>query len=325
MNKQELDEALQPFYANDQIGISVYAVLKGEDADPKQLDIEADALAGLKGMFLGNIQNEIIANGDLTVMNLSDSDERGNVIYEYDLDIPDELEALQDVTQTDDIELLGLANASLSNIKALIVEIGDNDGQLVLYKTMAPINIFGRGSFFMIKHETRLEQIDEEFLRVSPGFQLFSVGGSIFVMDLKTIEKNFGFHDVVRREAEAGVDSIEEMGVLENPETLRELINDVKFARRLTRVARSSPVLQQGIANESIIQFCRDFPKLSGKIRFNEDEDKIVLDTQVSKDLFLKMLMDNYLTSELTELHYESLAKDSAEAEPEEEEADAEE
>lgn len=314
MNKEELDDALQPFCAEDQVGVSVYAVLKGEDPTPKRLDIEAEALTGLQEMFLNNIRNEIINRDDLTVMNLSDSDERRNVIYQYDLDIPDELNALRNVTETDDIELLGIANATLGNIKALIIEIGNNDGQLVLYKTMAPINIFGRGSFFMIKHETRLEQIDEEFLRVSPGFQLFSVNNTLFVVDLKTIEKNFGFHDVVRREAEAGVDSIEAMDVLENPEALRELIDDVKFARRLTKVSRSSPVIQQEIGNESIIQFCRDFPKLAGKIRFNEDEDKIVLDTQVSKDLFLKLLMDNYLTSELTELHYESLAKDSAEA-----------
>ena len=111
-------------------------------------------------------------------------------------------------------------------------------------------------------------------------------------------------------------------------EPIDKCISKLKAERDYDEVIYMSPdgeTLKQGIANESIIQFCRDFPKLSGKIRFNEDEDKIVLDTQVSKDLFLKMLMDNYLTSELTELHYESLAKDSAEAEPEVEETDAEE
>jgi hypothetical protein len=108
------------------------------------------------------------------------------------------------------------------------------------------------------------------------------------------------------------------MDILENPEELRALIDDVRFARRLTKVGRSSPVIQQGISNASIIKFCRDFPKLAGRIRFNEGENKISLDTQVSKDLFLKLLMDNYLTSELTNLHYESLAKDSAENETDE-------
>jgi hypothetical protein len=47
--------------------------------------------------------------------------------------------------------------------------------------------------------------------------------------------------------------------------------------------------------------------------RFNQAEDKIILDSKVSKDLFIKLLMDNFLTSDLTKFHYESVAKDSLE------------
>jgi hypothetical protein len=42
------------------------------------------------------------------------------------------------------------------------------------------------------------------------------------------------------------------------------------------------------------------------------------LDTKVSKDLFINLLMDNFLTSELTKFHYASIAKDSVENETEE-------
>ncbi|WP_420868523.1 Kiwa anti-phage protein KwaB-like domain-containing protein [Alkalimarinus coralli] len=64
--------------------------------------------------------------------------------------------------------------------------------------------------------------------------------------------------------------------------------------------------------NNQIISFCKTFPKLANRIRLNEDETKIGLDTKVSKDLFIKLLMDDYLTSELTHFHYESVSKDSA-------------
>lgn len=312
MNKEELLVELQPFYAADGIGISLYAILKGEDQGPKRLDIEDKASEQLKEMFLRSMREAVIENTDASVMNLSDSDERKNAIYEYDLEVPEELAALQEVTEEDNIGLLGLANSTLTKIKALIVEIGDNERQLVLYKTIASINIFSRSSFFLKKAATRLEQISDEFLRVNPGFQFFSVSDTLFVMDVNSLEKRFGFHDIIRREAEAGVDSIEGMELIENPEVLRESINDIKFARRLTKVASSSPVIGN-VGNDSIILFCKQFPNLAGKIRFNQNENKILLDTQVSKDLFLKLLMDNYLTSELTRLHYESLAKDSAE------------
>jgi hypothetical protein len=93
---------------------------------------------------------------------------------------------------------------------------------------------------------------------------------------------------------------------------LHELLDDIKYARRFTKVAQASPVLEAKVPNEIIIKFCKNFPSLAGKIRFNSSEDKIILDTKVSKDLFIKLLMDNYLTSDLTKINYESVAKDYA-------------
>jgi len=144
-----------------------------------------------------------------------------------------------------------------------------------------------------------LEKIDDEFLRVSSGFQLLWINGELLVIDLNAIEKSFGFHEIITREAALGITSIESMELIKNPEVLRELLDDVKYARRFTKVAKASPVMKAGVANSSIINFCKNFPKLAGKIRFNEAGDKIVLDTKVSKDLFIKLLMDDFLTSEL--------------------------
>lgn len=316
MNANELKTALQPFFDNiDEIGVSVYAILKSQDdGEPRKLDIEAQALLGLKSLFMQSLREEIAERDELSVLNLSTSDERTNAIYVYDIEVPSELAAMENVSQSDNFPLLDLAQCDLSDIKALLIEIGNNIGQIVLYKTMAPVNIFGRASFFLKKDRHRLEQINEEFLRVSAGFQLMRINGELLVIDLAAIEKSFGFHEVIIREAALGVRAIESILLIENPDVLYELLDEVKYARRFTKVARSSPVLRAQVPNASIIQFCRSFPKLAGKIRFNDAGDKIVLDTKVSKDLFIKLLMDDFLTSELTNFHYESVAKDIAEA-----------
>lgn len=253
----------------------------------------------------------------MSVLNISSCDERLNALYVYDLEIPEGLGSLQAVIDEDNLPLLDLQDQQLGKIKALIVEIGNNAGQIVLYKTMAPINIFGRSSFFLKKSATRLEKLDDEFLRVSANFQLMRLDGELLVIDLSTIEKVFGFHDVIKGEAALGIASIEAAGLIENPDVLHELVDDVKYARKLTKVASSSPVIQKNIPSETVISFCRSFPALAGRIRFNENGDKVLLDTKVSKDLFINLLMDNYLTSELTELHYASVAKDSVDAETE--------
>lgn len=313
MNAEELKASLEQYYAEcESIGVNVYAILKdAEIPQPVKLDIESDALVGLKSLFIQSLRETISEKDELTVLSLSSSDERLDAIYVYDLELPEELTTLQTVIAQDNLPLLNLNDQSLASIKALLIEIGNNVGQVVLYKTMAPVNIFGRASFFLKKSASRLERLDDEFLRVSAGFQMLRINGVLLVIALESLEKNFGFHDVIKREAALGIAAIESAELVSNPDVLKELIEDVKYARRLTKIAKSSPVLKAGVSSESIIRFCQTFPKLVGKIRFNEEQNKVLLDTKVSKDLFIKLLMDDFLTSELTSFHYTSVAKDS--------------
>lgn len=314
MNKDELNASLNYFIENrDSIGITLYTVIKNEEK-PRKLDIESTALPDLKKMFLDTIDNDIVKN-DLSVVNLSSSDDRKNVLYEYDINIPNELSSLNDVNQSDRHLPFNFLDDNIKNVTALLIEIGDNENQVILYKTMARINIYGRKNFFLKKSDVRFEKINDEFFRISPNFQLIQVNGSLIVIDLKTIEKFFGFEEAIKKEAKIGIQAIEGMLLIENPETLHELVEDITFARKLTRVSKASPVLKAEIPNSKIIEFCKKFPKLKGKIRFNSDESKIQLDTRISKDLFIQILMDDFLTSELTNFHYTSFTKDEAETE----------
>jgi DNA-binding GntR family transcriptional regulator len=136
---------------------------------------------------------------------------------------------------------------------------------------------------------------------------------------LNTIEKSFGFHDVIKREAMIGLEAIREMSIVSNIGTLEELIDNVGFARRLTKIARNSPVIRNNIPNANIISFSMNHPAVRNKMRYTPDGSQFALDTKVSKDLFIKLLNDDFLTSELTSLYYDSLAKDNIETENEQE------
>lgn len=249
MTADELRVALENFFENkDGMGVCMYALMRGDDPGPFRLDVEAGAENGLRDLFLQNLKDEVCGKEELSLLSLSSADERINAIYIYDLDIPDELATLEQVTSQDNLPLLDLNANSLSSIKALLIEIGNESEQLVLYKTMAPVNVFGRSSFFLKKHESRLEKLNDEFLRISPGFQMMRVGGKLLVLKLEVLEQSFGFHDVIRREARLGVDSVVSSGILVNPEVLNEIIDDVKYARRLTKVSKASPVLMANIS-----------------------------------------------------------------------------
>lgn len=313
MTANDLKVLLQEYYDDcSNIGVSVYAILRnGDNEDPVKIDIELDASNDLRDLFFKSLQERVSEKEDLSLINISSADERLDAVYVYDLEVPEELSSLESITKKDDIPLLNLNDENLSSIKALLIEIGNNSRQLSLYKKMAPVNIFGRTSLFLKKSSTRLERLNEEFLRISSGFQLMRINNTLLVFNLETLEKSFGFHDVIKREASFGVNAIENSSLVDNPAVLHDLIDDVKYARKLTRIAKSSPVIKAGIPGSAIVGFCKNFPKLSGKFRFNGNQDKVILDTKVSKDLLINLLMDNYLTSELTNYYYTSVAKDS--------------
>lgn len=311
MNKLELDQHLAFLYQpNANIQVIVYAILRGEE-EPCKLDIDDDDLPPIRTMFLDSIQNQVIAKGDYEVLLLSTADERNKCFYQYDLEVPEELAQLDAVIGNDNIPNFNFHNVSIEQIDTLIVVLGNNEHQVSLFKKLSPVEVIGRGTSYILKKAAeRFERFEDNLLRISPSFQAISIDETIIILKLSTIEKSFGIVDVIQREALVGIDAIRGIELLSNIETLEELVDDISFARKLTKVARNSPVILRNIPNADIIHFATTHPALRGKIKFNADNTQITLDTRVSKNLFVKLLNDDYLTSELTSLFYDSLAKD---------------
>ncbi len=316
MNKAELNQSLE-FLNNPEgeLQIVVYALF--EEHVVKKLDIKLDDLPPVRQMFVDSVDRTVIDREGLTVIPLSTADERGNCFYEYDLELPDELQVLESVIGNDGLEIFNFNEDTFANIEALIIVLADDDNELSMYKKISPVEILGRGGYILWKSNQRLERFDKQLLRISPTFQVLRVDGRVIILNLDAVEKSFGFHDVITREATIGLEAIQEIGIVSNIEVLEELVHNVSFARKLTRIARDSPVIRNNIPNANIIAFSRTHPAVRNKMRYTSDGTQFALDTKVSKDLFIKLLNDDFLTSELTRLYYDSLAKDSIENEVE--------
>ena len=83
--------------------------------------------------------------------------------------------------------------------------------------------------------------------------------------------------------------------------------------RQVIRAISHSRVLDT-VGNDQIIQFIKQHNGLSRKIKINDAETKIILDTKVSQNFFMKLLNDDYLKSELTNFEYDADSKDLVEA-----------
>lgn len=107
---------------------------------------------------------------------------------------------------------------------------------------------------------------------------------------------------------------IKSLDLIEDIEVLNDSVEEIAFARKLSKVKTSSPVIKNKIPKKVIVNFTKTNPALKGTFKYSDDGQKIRLDTKKSKLNFLKVLNDSFLYSQLTEQYYEALAKDDISA-----------
>lgn len=291
----------------------MYLVLKnGDQISIKMADIDSEeALPSLKEHFIVSIRERIVDKEELQIMNISEADERKNVVYQYDLDeIPLELAVIATLLENGNQPVFNFDRDSINDIKAYIVILGNNQTKLLLYKQHYPISVIRRDAYMLRKVKERFVRFNEELIRLDNNFQFFSFNGTLFIKDLDKLERFFGFHDVIKKEALNSIARIERANILEDTDVLTESLENITFARKLTKLSMHSPVLTGDIPVQAVIQFTKTNPALTGKLKYNHGESKIILDTKKSQNLFIKLLNDDYLKSELTQMYYDSLAKD---------------
>lgn len=169
-----------------------------------------------------------------------------------------------------------------------------------------------RDSFLLHKKDRRFVKIEgDDILRINGSAQVMKLGNDLFVLETKNFERIFGFEELISKRAIETISEIDEKGILEDVQVLKDAaIDDISFARKLSKVKENSPVISLNISNDDIIRFTKTNPGLKGKFKYTEGDKRIRLDTKASKLAFIKLLNDDYLWSELTNQNYDSIAKD---------------
>ncbi|MDE7353650.1 MAG: DUF4868 domain-containing protein [Acetatifactor sp.] len=306
------------------IGIMLYAVLKTEEEKKVKFiniadeeDEEDNTSAGLLEGFVEAIRNKLDTyNEEDEVMKLSSADERKNALYYYDLDeLPFEMEILKCVSQRIDTgETFCFQEDKLNQITAFIVIIGNENQNIIMYKQQYPVSLLNRDRYMLtpIPHKNRLKRFGQDILRIDFNYQFFLWNGIIYISDIDKMEKICSFHEIVLNEAKKSIHQIEQMQILDNVEVLTDELDNITFARKLTRIYKDSKVLGK-VSNRSIIDFSKKHQYFkSNPIKINDAGDKFILDTKKSKEIFIKLMNDDFLTSQLTNFDYESLAKNNA-------------
>jgi hypothetical protein len=311
MNTQELSQALQFLLdPNNEIGLSMYFVLHTNgDAEIKRADISDEVRLELTSQLTEYITHTLVENQELIFQDISTADTRRNSAYYYDLDeVPNGLKVMGALLEDENRELFNFNTDTYEEIFAFVFLIGNETDKIALYKKHYPINLLKRDSILrLIKSGTRLVEVEEDIISLNEKIDFLQVEENVVVLNVRTLEKFFGFEEVIRNQAQLSLGVIDGVGFIASIEPLQEMLADSSFARKLMRVKADSPVLQ--LPFDRVRDFIKQHPKLRRRIRFNEGETRISLDTRMSKQLFLKLLDDDFLKSDLTQFLYETEIK----------------
>jgi len=264
----------------------------------------------LQKQYLETISSKFITNENLSYLQLTQGDNRKNVIYYYDLpDFPAGLAVLKTINENPEIPEFSFLKDDINGIKAFVVSIGTETHKVLLYKKHIHLSLVKAATVFGIRVSNhRFVKVTEDIIKLSPGIDFMLVDGHLIINSLKTLESGFGFETLIRKQAEANIAAISGLALLEDMTPLLELAADLSHAKKIMSIRADSPVMSRSA--DEIGSFIKNHPTIKKKFRFSEDGRKLKLDTMVSKRLFIKVMNDDYLNSKLTLLEYDSLAKD---------------
>lgn len=301
------------------ISAQVFLLLKqDEQFIAKRADLEnGKTETEVTKLFNEFILNKIVNNDELQLCELSTADERTNALYHYDYDeYPEELKLFKEFDINSSISNIDKFNFHKDNINSLygyIIYLGTMENGIVLFKKHYSISLIRRDSFLLgiKKAKKRFELIQgDDILRLNGDAQLMLIDGEIYVLDTKVLEQNIKFSALINKAADETIAAIDVLGLLDDIQVLKDSAEEINFARKLSKVKKTSPIFSLNIPKETIVQFTKTTKELAGRFKYSEDGQAIRLDTKKSKDAFLKLMNDSFLRSELTNQYYETSAKD---------------
>jgi hypothetical protein len=316
MNLQELREQLN--IINDEvnpIGIIVHLIKKNDDETETILkaDISVELANELKEIFRVTINNKFFDNQELVLREISSSIETINSIFYYDLEeFPEKLSSANNFDPFTEYEDFSFNNDDIESIKAILITVGNADNYFTIYKHVYPVTIVRQDRMLgFLPIGDRFEKLSANILQINNSIDFLFANDNLFVNNIKTLSSAYGYNEIIKNQARENISLIQGLDLIANIAELTSFVDNIKYAKRVLRINANSPVLQ--LAKFTIIEFITNHPKLSTKIRMNATNDRIMLDTDISKIITIGILNDDYLKSNLTDLDYESENKSEIE------------
>ncbi len=311
MNKNELIQSLQEFCDPENIiSTQLYLLLKSDNAViVKKADVENSIQDRLTQMFREYTSTKFMNNEDLSYIPLSEFDERKNVVFRFDFPVPEKLNFLNEILLSPVREDFNFNTDNLSELFGYLMVVGNELSKISIFRKHHSFDIVRREKrLYMVKSAKRFVQVQNDGLILDKGFDFMKVHDDLVILNQKTLEKDFGFEEIIEKEHTSSLALLETSGFIHDIEGFKSYSAQNKTFQRSIIKAKNSPVLS--IPFKNIYTYISSTESLKGKLKFNESRTAFDLSSAASKKTFIKLLNDDFLNSGLTNIYYDVRAKD---------------
>ena len=263
-------------------------------------DIDPVAATAICQQFVQGVRS-YFSHDELQTLELSNLDARGDTLYFYDLaEKPAEFASIGDLHNGVEPEMFTFANHSIGDVKALVLKISSAANSVTFFKQVFPVSVVKRDQILLTWGTDRFKVLTEDVLKILPGFDLMVLDDDFYVANLKKFEAEFSFEEVAKK---AMIEVAEQIFQLDIVDDAKGYLANLEISKRHVLRAKGSTVF--AMQGQEIIDFIVAHPNYGLKVA----DGKIQLNSRNSVKFLFKLINEDILKSELTQVIYDSLAK----------------
>lgn len=308
MEKSNLLEKLK-ILKSDDIFCELYFYV---DNTIKKATLDKDLQKELAVFYRDSINSTFNEDNDFRLDSVDNfNDEDAKAIYYFDSqNILDSIKVLFEIKE--DLETFEFKDNKLDNINGLIIRVGLNkEDNVILYKKLStPIHLLQQAKIMMlIPSNNQLDKVKQDILKLDNKFHFLSIDDKVFVINFNILERHFKYDEVILQKAQNVIKMLETLEFLDDMEKIKEFSENKSFAKKIHNLHKS-PVINVIKNNLSKVEsFINNHNEL--KEFFDIVNGKLKLKKQTKKNIekLIKLLNDDLIQSELTEIMYETLNK----------------
>ena len=311
MTLEQLQEKLKFLYDDDvRKDISIYATTPTTGL--RLFNIENQFLDELKVAFIEEIKAVTDNPSDnFTLENYSSSTKRLDAIYLYDISdqLKPEMQSLKDVKESVDLDNFVVnPENSIDQVNGLYIVIKSDEHVISLYKHIFGVDkIYAQRNLFIVRSHDQFVKQTESMLRISSSFQMLCVDDEIIMTDIQKLERIMDLKEVLtNRAAEHIAKIVNERQLVKDSVQLERVSKEPTMAKKLIHAVTVGKVFLKNISNAVIIAFAQ---KKGAKLNMSYQGNQFDLTNKAEARRFIKLIDDDYLTSELTKEDYDANQK----------------